>query len=349
MDKRLLISIIVPVYNAEKYLPHCLDSLLDQGISHDSYEIICINDGSHDNSLAILEEYAEKYSNIVVIDKKNEGVSATRNKGLDIALGDYVWFVDADDWIARYFLSNVAFPRLFGETQKSIPLMMLPIVPVNENEVEKYYNAAVSHEQMMHEEARPFMTSVVGHLISKSLLDKYSLRFDTNLSYGEDLMFMREFLDKIRFENEIGSDHRILQCSGKTVYFYRQHQSSTMGQLGNRLEKVAESILYRARWSMKRYKMEDQPDWYRANYQEYVNLNMQEYMIYYFPALNKSMRTHLRELKKEGLYPAPPPKLGWTKQQGMRRKLQQFAFKHPMFYPLFYIVMRMKFKKAGTV
>ena len=95
--------------------------------------------------------------------------------------------------------------------------------------------------------------------------------------------------------------------------------------------------------------MDDKPTWYKANYQEYVNLHMQEYMLYYFPALTKSMRGHLKELKKEGLYPSPPPKLGWVKQTSMIRKIQQFAFKHSVIYPLYYMIMRFKFKRAGTI
>ena len=102
-----ILSFIVPVYNAEKYLRCCLDSLLEQDVSKEEYEILCINDGSQDGSLQILQEYAEKYSNIVVIDKPNEGVSATRNLGIEKAQGEYIWFIDADDWIARNCLGYI--------------------------------------------------------------------------------------------------------------------------------------------------------------------------------------------------------------------------------------------------
>ena len=85
----MLISFIVPVYNTELYLEECLNSLLNQNISHDEYEIICINDGSKDSSLDILNKYALTHSNIYVIDQQNSGVSVARNVGLEHANGDY--------------------------------------------------------------------------------------------------------------------------------------------------------------------------------------------------------------------------------------------------------------------
>lgn len=97
MENNPLISVIIPVYNAEKYLEQCLESVLNQ--TYKELEVICINDGSSDNSIKILKQYAEKHSRIIVVDKDNEGVSAARNIGLKKAQGDYLMFVDADDWI----------------------------------------------------------------------------------------------------------------------------------------------------------------------------------------------------------------------------------------------------------
>lgn len=94
-----LISVIVPVYNVEKYLDRCLNSLLNQ--TYKNIEIILIDDGSTDNSSSICDRYANKYSNIVVIHKKNEGQSSARNIGLQNINGEYIGFVDSDDWIAN--------------------------------------------------------------------------------------------------------------------------------------------------------------------------------------------------------------------------------------------------------
>ena len=92
-----MISIIVPVYNVEKYLPACIDSLINQ--TYRDIEIICVNDGSTDGSLAILEEYARKDNRIKIISRENKGISHSRNEALDIALGEWIMFVDSDDFI----------------------------------------------------------------------------------------------------------------------------------------------------------------------------------------------------------------------------------------------------------
>ena len=92
-----MISIIVPVYNAEKWIDRCIKSLIKQ--TYDDIEIILVNDGSTDTSLSVCKKYADIDKRIVVIDKKNSGVSATRNIGIEIAKGEYIQFVDSDDYI----------------------------------------------------------------------------------------------------------------------------------------------------------------------------------------------------------------------------------------------------------
>lgn len=92
-----LISIIIPVYNAEKFIRQCLESVINQ--TYSNLEVICINDGSLDNSIGILKEYKMKDNRIVIIDKQNEGVSEARNTGINFATGDFIMFVDSDDWI----------------------------------------------------------------------------------------------------------------------------------------------------------------------------------------------------------------------------------------------------------
>lgn len=97
MNDQPLISVIIPVYNVEQYLPQCLDSVIHQ--TYPNLEIICVNDGSKDSSREILEHYADKDSRIIVIDQENQGLSGARNTGLLQTTGKYVMFVDSDDWI----------------------------------------------------------------------------------------------------------------------------------------------------------------------------------------------------------------------------------------------------------
>lgn len=94
---KMKFSVIVPVYNVQEFLPMCLDSLVNQ--KNESYEIILVNDGSTDNSRKICEEYQNKYENIRIINKTNGGLSDARNTGLDVASGEYIVFVDSDDYI----------------------------------------------------------------------------------------------------------------------------------------------------------------------------------------------------------------------------------------------------------
>ncbi|MBQ8464939.1 MAG: glycosyltransferase [Alphaproteobacteria bacterium] len=95
------VSVIIPVYNVEPYLKKCLNSVANQTLKE--IEIICVNDGSTDNSLQILEEYANKDKRIKIINQKNQGLSGARNSGLKIASGKYVGFIDSDDWIDKNF------------------------------------------------------------------------------------------------------------------------------------------------------------------------------------------------------------------------------------------------------
>lgn len=93
------ISIIIPVYNVQDYLAMCLDSVCYQSMK--DIEIICVNDGSTDNSLAVLHAYKRRDKRIIIIDKENEGSGVARNTGLEIARGEYVYFVDGDDWLEQ--------------------------------------------------------------------------------------------------------------------------------------------------------------------------------------------------------------------------------------------------------
>ncbi len=107
------ISIIVPVYNVEKYLPECLDSIINQSLK--DIEIFCINDGSPDNSLGILKNYAEKDSRIKIIDKKNEGVGKARNDGIRAAAGEFIAFMDSDD----YYPSDNVLEALYNAAKEN--------------------------------------------------------------------------------------------------------------------------------------------------------------------------------------------------------------------------------------
>lgn len=105
-------SLIIPVYNVELYLRECLDSVLHQ--TFEDWEAICVNDGSTDNSAAILEEYGQKEGRIKVVNQPNAGTAAARNTGIRMAQGDYIVFLDSDDWLENHALQTIA-EKLKGE------------------------------------------------------------------------------------------------------------------------------------------------------------------------------------------------------------------------------------------
>lgn len=100
-----LISVIVPIYNVEKYLRTCLNSLLEQ--TYENFEVLMINDGSTDGSAAICQEYAERDSRFVYFEKENGGLASARNFGLDYSKGMYISFIDSDDWVVETYLLDL--------------------------------------------------------------------------------------------------------------------------------------------------------------------------------------------------------------------------------------------------
>ena len=103
----MLLSLILPVYNVEEYLGRCIESCLNQDLPKSEYEIIVVIDGSPDNSIDVAKRYQKKNKNIKIITRENGGLSAARNTGLQVASGDYVWFIDSDDAITENSLKGI--------------------------------------------------------------------------------------------------------------------------------------------------------------------------------------------------------------------------------------------------
>lgn len=132
--KSPIISIIIPVYNVEPFIGECLDSICSQIKSKEDVEVIVINDGTKDNSMKIVQEYAGKCDSIVCYSQENKGLSSTRNRGIDLALGKYLWFVDSDDW-----LKQDALAVLFDAIRKhpNVEIFVTPLTYVRGGIIEK--------------------------------------------------------------------------------------------------------------------------------------------------------------------------------------------------------------------
>ena len=179
------LSIIIPMYNVELYIEKCLLSCLKQDVPPNEYEIIIVNDGSPDGSLAIAERIADINDNIRIISQLNGGLSAARNKGLSLAKGEYVWFIDSDDWIEanclKYLLSLcngvdvVAISHSIIEDDKNRPC---------------YVKAAKTGVELL---SYGFFQPAQFYIVKKTFLDYYNLRFMVGV-FHEDMEFTPRML-----------------------------------------------------------------------------------------------------------------------------------------------------------
>lgn len=189
------LSIIIPVYNTSKFLPRCIESCLEQNIAPGEYEIIAIDDGSTDNSLAILRSYEKKHENIRVFFQKNQKQGTARNNGVERASGKYIWFVDSDDWIEPNILEDIldhlsleepdllrfdATDHFENKTSKKRPCSHLP------NTLYK------KHEVLLE---NTFSVCVPFHIFKRGFLNENQLKFLENIFY-EDSEFMPRVFEK---------------------------------------------------------------------------------------------------------------------------------------------------------
>lgn len=197
------LSIIIPVYNAEKSLHRCIDSILTQAFT--DYELLVIDDGSKDKSRDILDEYARKDERVRVFSQPNSGVSSARNLGLDKARGKWITFVDADDYISSGFLdafegknADLIIGRhlCFNSQNEFKENGDLPIIDVSEEDDVKQF--------LMDYMVFNIMRTPWGKFLKRSLLS--NLRFDGSLRVGEDTAFLLQYLAKCNSISVVETD-----------------------------------------------------------------------------------------------------------------------------------------------
>lgn len=228
MNDKISVSVIVPVFNVEKYLSRCLNSLINQTLSN--IEIICINDGSTDNSLNILNEYAQKDSRIIVINQENSGQSYSRNKGLDIAKGEFIGFVDSDDWVDLDFFENLYNSAKDNECDIAVAgIIRLHKwhkkchLKINKLHVTRDVNEKFSLCDV------PNLSYIWNKIYKKSVLDKYHFRFIEGMIY-EDVILTPQLLYYMDS----------LVTVPKTNYYYWRRFNSTVTQKNEKAIKDAE-------------------------------------------------------------------------------------------------------------
>jgi glycosyltransferase involved in cell wall biosynthesis len=224
MDKYL--SVIVPVYNVEDYLHKCIDSIINQTFS--DIEIILVNDGSSDTSPQICDDYKKKDVRIKVIHQQNAGVSVARNKGIEAATGNYVTFVDSDDWLEPTMYESMC---AIAQLEQPSDVVMCDFVNIKTNskeEISANIRKGFYSKQQIIDELYPtlLVTEDVGRLpivsvwsclLKRSFLIDNDIRFDAALMYSEDYLFMADVMINA---------NSFYYLKGNYSYNYRQYEES---------------------------------------------------------------------------------------------------------------------------
>lgn len=217
-----MVSIIVPIYNAEQYLRRCVDSILNQ--EYTDYELLLVNDGSTDASGDICEEYGDRDPRVIVIQKENTGVSDSRNRALDRARGKYLQFLDSDDWITpdatRLFVRAAEeygcdmvisdFYRVVGER----------LSPKGDIEEEGVLTREEFAAHMMENPADFYYGVLWNKLYRRDIVEEHKLRMDTDISWCEDFMFNLEY---IRYA-------KVFYALHAPIYYYVKRKGSLASQ-----------------------------------------------------------------------------------------------------------------------
>lgn len=285
----MFLSFIVPVYNVEEYLPECLDSLLDQDIPAEDYEIICVNDGSTDNSPLILQDYSRKNANIRIICKENGGLAAARNTGLEYAMGEYIWFVDSDDFIQRNCLGELR--SLTEQTQ--CDRISVGAYTFREILCKEELNKAKQRELTTN--TGLYNIAVWNNLFRLAHLKKNNLKFCPELRYAEDGIYMFEFslVDNMEVKYE------------KVCYYYRLRSQSlttanTYEAKKNKIDGDFRVLRYYKQYYLNR----------QGNSKEIADKLMANlwHLLHTISQLSaKECREQIKRLRKAGLYPFVRP------------------------------------------
>lgn len=222
------ISVIIPVFNSENTIGRCIDSVLQQNFP--DFEVILIDDGSIDSSSRICDEYARIDTRIRVFHKPNGGVSSARNMGLDNACGEWVTFIDSDDWLSPNFMKNIGkymdvtdgliiggHRNIFADGQEK--RTRGPHTIVSSETFDKEY-----HNLSLHGRTSPW-----GKLFRRKLIDGLNLRFDERLKIGEDAVFLFSFI------MHLDSFRVVPTCD----YYYN---FETEGSLTKKIYNIAEEL-----------------------------------------------------------------------------------------------------------
>lgn len=226
-----MISIVIPVYNAEGYLDCCLKSIVSQ--TYNNWEVILIDDGSKDSSGKICDRYEKDFQNIKCLHKKNGGVSSARNAGIEHAKGEWLFFCDADDMLMPGALEKMATEANRHQTE----FLMFGYKKMSETgqsllkKIEgkdKVINRNKAVMEMFRASDYPYQGYLWCKLFRKNIISENHISFDENISFNEDRLFIIEYLTKVKSD---------VFYTTYPVYKYIERSSSAMGSLSKGYNK----------------------------------------------------------------------------------------------------------------
>ena len=226
-----LISVIIPVYNTEKYISRCLDSIIKN--EYQDLEIICINDGSTDNSLSILKDYQNIDNRIMIIDVPNGGVSKARNLGLDKATGEYICFIDSDDWVHKQFFLSL----VYGIEQTSADIAVCELkrisdyIEESENELADINYSVFDNKDGL--DNHTIKSYSCGRIYKSGILSNQ--RFDEKVKISEDTLFNL---------GVIASNPRIKIVLADVMFYYYFNRADSAINTSNGLDSKILSYIY---------------------------------------------------------------------------------------------------------
>lgn len=214
-----MISIIIPIYNSAKYLSECIKSISNQ--SYSDFEIICVNDGSTDNSEKIIQDISKQEKRIRYFSQSNKGVSSARNKALNEARGEWVCFVDSDDVLHKDFLKNLL--SIVSENGMSICGYTRDIFALGRksNKIETHTNIDFIHTVIDESRCSP---NICMMLFKNSIIQKENIRFTVGCVRNEDTEFYLKYMTYI--DNVTTTDY--------IGYFYRDNPNSAVHKFNDK-------------------------------------------------------------------------------------------------------------------
>lgn len=232
----MLLTIIIPAYNVACYIKKCIESCEEQNIPYSDYEIIIINDGSTDETEYIAKELSQKYPNISIISQINSGVSSARNLGIIKSKGEYIWFIDADDWIASRCLQSIA--QLIYQFHPDLIYLNYTIAYDNDKTAGPIDKFNIIPNRIYDNET--FINNISHLLLATRFIYKRSLLIDSNIFYNNNLKLSED----AEFNCRVLNFAQKCVAHSDIIYYYYKHPNSALSTIkDSTIYELARTIL----------------------------------------------------------------------------------------------------------